>query len=80
MLAPEVLTAVAAGRFHVWPVRTIDEALEVLTGCVAGTRHDGRWTTGSLNAAVQTRLEAMSEAARRAAGSPRRRRAQSDAR
>ena len=80
MLAPAVLDAVAAGRFHVWPVRTIDEALEVLTGRTAGTREDGTWTPGSLNAAVQARLQAMSDAARQATGAPRRRRGQSAAR
>jgi len=80
MLAPEVVEAVEAGRFHVWPVRTIDEALAILTGRVAGERgDDGAWAPGSLNEAVQKRLQAMSSAARRSAGRPRRRRADAEA-
>ncbi|HWV84973.1 MAG TPA: AAA family ATPase [Capillimicrobium sp.] len=80
MLAPEVVEAVEAGRFHVWPVRTIDEALAILTGRVAGTRgDDGSWTPGSLNEAVQKRIQAMSSAARRSAGRPKRRRPDAEA-
>ena len=71
MLDPDVLDAIEAGRFRVWPVRTIDDALEILTGRVAGTRDaDGAWTPDSLNAAVQARLQAMSGAARRSAAPP----------
>ena len=36
MLRDEVVDAVRAGRFAVWTVRTVDEALEVLTGLPAG--------------------------------------------
>jgi len=36
MLRPEVVDAVRAGQFHVWPVQTVDEALEHLTGLPAG--------------------------------------------
>jgi lon-related putative ATP-dependent protease len=75
MLDADVLEAIEAGRFHVWPVDTVDQALEVLTGRAAGTRlRDGTWTPGSLNAAVQARLGRMSDAARRATGGTRRRR------
>ena len=33
---PDVIDAVAQGRFHIYPVRTIDEGLELLTGIPAG--------------------------------------------
>ena len=36
MLRDDVVEAVAAGRFHVHPVRTVDEALALLTGLPAG--------------------------------------------
>lgn len=35
-LRPEVADAVAAGRFHVWSVATVDEAAALLTGLEAG--------------------------------------------
>ena len=38
MLRREVVEAVEAGRFHVWAVSTVDEALELLTGRPAGER------------------------------------------
>jgi lon-related putative ATP-dependent protease len=36
MLRDDVVTAARAGRFHVYPVRTVDEAIEFLTGVAAG--------------------------------------------
>jgi predicted ATP-dependent protease len=40
MLKSEVLEAVAAGKFNVWAVRTIDEGIEILTGVRAATVHE----------------------------------------
>jgi lon-related putative ATP-dependent protease len=37
ILAHDVVDAVAAGRFHLHPIRTLDEGLEILTGLKAGT-------------------------------------------
>ncbi len=65
MLRRDVVDAVAAGRFHVWPVSTVDEALEALTGVRAGRRgRSGAWTRGSVNAAVEARLRALAETTR----------------
>jgi len=65
MLRQDVVDAVAAGRFHVWPVETIDEGIELLTGVPAGIRGpDGNWTQGSVNARVEARLVRFAEAAR----------------
>ena len=65
MLRRDVVDAVAEGRFHVWSVSTVDEALTVLTGRTAGRRgRGGRWTPGSVNAAVEARLHALAETAR----------------
>ncbi|MDP5333643.1 MAG: AAA family ATPase, partial [Paracoccaceae bacterium] len=36
MLRADVVAAVAAGQFHVMPVRTIDEGIAILTGVAAG--------------------------------------------
>lgn len=64
MLAPRVADAVASGRFSVWPVATVDEALAILTGLPAGVRDDdGAWTPGSVNARVAAGLDALAERA-----------------
>lgn len=39
MLSPEVVQAAAAGKFHIWPIRTIDEGITLLTGQPAETVH-----------------------------------------
>ena len=44
MLKKEVVDAVKDGKFHVWAIGTVDEALELLTGLPAGKRQaDGAW-------------------------------------
>jgi lon-related putative ATP-dependent protease len=65
MLSREVIEAVAAGRFHVYAVSTIDEGIEVLTGVAAGARRkDGAWTPGSINDRVERRLAELGEVVR----------------
>jgi hypothetical protein len=60
MLKPEVLEAAAAGRFHVWAVRTVDEGIALLTGIPAGERRaDGSFPEGTIHARVQQRLTAL---------------------
>lgn len=62
MLAPNVLEAVDAGKFAVYPVRTIEEALLLLTGMPAGRRRkDGTFTRGSLYEKVDKRLTKLGE-------------------
>ncbi|KHK01951.1 Lon protease family protein [Desulfovibrio sp. TomC] len=57
MLDDEVMAAVAAGQFHIHPVTTIEEAMEILTGIPAGVRGaDGTFPPGSLYAQVDERL------------------------
>jgi predicted ATP-dependent protease len=38
MLKEEVLDAVRDGKFYIYPVKTIDEWIEILTGVKAGVR------------------------------------------
>lgn len=65
MLRADVVAAAAEGRFHIWPVTTVDEALELLTGLPAGERGpDGRWPEGTVNALVDARLEILARTAR----------------
>lgn len=62
MLSHEVVAAVREGRFHVWAVVELDQALELLTGREAGRRDDtGAYPAGSVNAAVQQRLRTFAE-------------------
>ncbi|GAB4477529.1 MAG: ATP-binding protein [Burkholderiaceae bacterium] len=57
MLRADVVDACAAGRFAVWPIRTVDEAIALLTGVAAGERGaDGAFPAGTVNARVEARL------------------------
>jgi hypothetical protein len=48
---------VARGSFHLYAVRTLDEAIPLLTGLEAGERDAaGRYPAGSFNALVEERL------------------------
>ncbi|WP_137387819.1 Lon protease family protein [Rhodoligotrophos defluvii] len=58
MLREDVVEAVAAGQFHVYPIETIDQGIEVLTGRAAGERGpDGRFPPDTVNALVEAKLE-----------------------
>jgi len=62
MLKEEVVEAVKAGNFHIYPVNTIDEGIEVLTGLKAGQRlEDGSFEPDSINDRVQKRLTTLAE-------------------
>jgi predicted ATP-dependent protease len=66
MLKNEVIDAVKAGRFHIYPVKTIEEGIEILTGIPAGKQlEDGGFEKDSLYDRVDRRLREMAETARR---------------
>ena len=57
MLRHDVVAAVEAGRFAVYPVSHVDEGIELLTGITAGERDDqGRFAEDSINRLVEDRL------------------------
>ncbi|MEI9476804.1 MAG: ATP-binding protein [Deltaproteobacteria bacterium] len=57
MLRKDVVQAVKDGKFHVYPVKTIDQGVEILTGVEAGERlDDGRFKEGSVNDLVDKKL------------------------
>jgi len=57
MLRADVIAAAAAGQFHVHAVRTVDEAIEILTGVPAGAPlATGEFPEGSINQRVASRL------------------------
>ena len=62
MLHERVVTAVTEGKFHIWPVTTLDEGIELLMGLPAGERQkDGSYPEGTVHQAVQARLLQLAE-------------------
>jgi len=62
MLKEEMVEAIKTGRFHIYPVKTIDEGIEILTGVKAGERLvDGAYEEGTINYLVQKRVMEMAE-------------------
>jgi predicted ATP-dependent protease len=69
MLRDEVVEAVERGEFHIYPISTVDEGLELLTGMKAGDPDDyGDYPKGTLNARVVGRLERFAAQWRKAHG------------
>ncbi|MFN8623042.1 MAG: Lon-insertion domain-containing protein, partial [Chloroflexota bacterium] len=65
MLDERVIGAVRTHAFRVWPVDTVDEAMELLTGRPAGARDaDGMFPVRSVNGHVELGLVRLAEAAR----------------
>jgi lon-related putative ATP-dependent protease len=65
MLRQDVVDAAEKGLFHVWPVETVDQAIEILTGLPAGERgDDGRFPDGSVNRRADDRLDGFAKKAR----------------
>ena len=62
MLREDVVAAIKDGKFHIYPVSTIDEGIEVLTGVPAGSPDKkGDYPKGSINYLAQKRLDDMAE-------------------
>src|SRR6202521_3792893 len=60
MLREDILEAVAAGKFHIWPVAKVEQGIEILTGMVAGKKNgDGKFEPGTVLALIDERLHAM---------------------
>jgi predicted ATP-dependent protease len=64
MLRDEVVQAVEAGQFHVWPIHTIEEGIRLMTDMESGEPGaDGIFPEGSFNRAVMDRLAEFAKAA-----------------
>jgi len=60
MLRKDVVEAVAAEKFHIYPVQTIDQGIEILTGVPAGERRkDGTYPEGTVNFLVDKKLQEL---------------------
>jgi lon-related putative ATP-dependent protease len=62
MLKQEVIDAVKAGQFHVWPISTVEQGIEILTGMEAGERQpDGTYPKDTLFSKVDERFLEIAE-------------------
>mgnify|MGYP001379730650 CR=1 FL=1 len=60
MLRRDVVEAVEKGRFQIYPVKTVDEGIELLTGKTAGTPDEnGAFAKDTVNGVVYRRLAEM---------------------
>ncbi len=62
ILRQDVLDAIDAGRFRIYAVEAVDQAIEILTGVSAGDADaDGAYPPATINGKVQTRLRGFAE-------------------
>jgi predicted ATP-dependent protease len=62
MLREDIIEAVAAGRFHIWPVARVEQGIEILTGSPAGNQNgDGRFEAGTVFSLMDERLRDMAK-------------------
>ncbi len=60
MLRKDVVEAVKNGTFHIYPIQTIDQGIEILTGVEAGEKlEEGRFKEGTVNDLVDKKLREM---------------------
>lgn len=65
MLRQDVIEAVSDGMFHIYPIETIEQGIELLTGIQAGELdEEDSYPEDSINSLVIARLEEMAETQR----------------
>ncbi|MEE9263870.1 MAG: ATP-dependent protease, partial [Vicinamibacteria bacterium] len=58
----DLIEAIEAGKFHIYPVRTIEEGTEILTGVPAGDRDEkGAFPEDSVYGRAEARLRDMAK-------------------
>lgn len=63
MIKKEVVEAVRAGKFFIYPIDRVEEGMEILTGLPMGElAEDGTYPEGSINYLVARRLQEISDA------------------
>lgn len=62
VIDPEIIEAIKAGKFHIWTVKNVDEAIEIATGKSAG-KMNGKmnYEKGSVNYLVVKEIERISK-------------------
>ncbi|MSP00005.1 MAG: ATP-binding protein [Acetobacteraceae bacterium] len=69
MLRADVTEACASGKFSIWPIETIGQGIELLTGHAMGERGvDGIYPEGTVNRAVVDRLERFARVVKEVGG------------
>ena len=64
MLRADIVEAARAGQFHIYPIETIDQGIELLTGISAGERDEsGEFPPYTVNRRVEDRLATFAEEA-----------------
>jgi predicted ATP-dependent protease len=62
MLREDVMDAVAAGKFHIWPVARVEQGIEVLTKSAAGRRNgDGTFEAETIFGRMNEKLTEMAK-------------------
>jgi predicted ATP-dependent protease len=62
MLREDVLEAVAAGKFHIWPVGRVEQGIEILTKSAAGGRNgEGVFEPGTVFGLMNDKLTEMAK-------------------
>jgi ATP-dependent Lon protease len=62
MLRKDVVAAVQEGKFHIYPVQTIDQGIEILTGMPAGEKNpDGTYPPATVNGLVDQKLRDLAK-------------------
>jgi len=62
MLKKEVVEAVKAGNFNLYPIEKVEEGMEIFTGMPFGRmQEDGTFPEGTINRLVMKRLEEITE-------------------
>jgi len=63
VLMPDVAEAVAAGQFHIWSARSVEDAIELMTGLPAGAPDaEQRYADGTVYGAAAAQLARFDEA------------------
>ena len=62
ILPEKVLDAISAGKFHIYPITTIDEGMEILTLRQSGKRNvKGNFPPDTINHIIENRLRKLYE-------------------
>jgi len=62
MLHKNIVDSVKARQFHIYPVKHVDDALEILSGLTTGQiNEDDEYTPGSINYLIHQRLKQYTE-------------------
>ncbi|MFT5365401.1 MAG: lon-related putative ATP-dependent protease [Candidatus Latescibacterota bacterium] len=62
MLRQDVIDAVADDKFQIYPIETIDQGIEILTGMAAGEKDEkGNYPEETINGRVSARLRALAQ-------------------